>query len=55
MNLQLKQDFEAWKISFNKSYETMDQHARALETFVMNDAYIRETNAKNLSYWVRKS
>ena len=43
-------EFEMWKKTHTKSYDTVEEETTALRAYESNDAIIREHNAKNLSW-----
>ena len=47
---QLVTDFNVWKVSHAKKYDTSSTEASALAAFASNDAIIKEHNHKDLSY-----
>jgi C1A family cysteine protease len=48
--LPLNTHFESWKKQFGKTFATVEEETKALQAYEMNDAIIRASNAKNLSY-----
>jgi C1A family cysteine protease len=47
---QLVTDFNAWKVTHTKKYDSASSEASALAAFASNDAIIKEHNEKGLSY-----
>ena len=45
-------DFDAWKNEHRKSYLTVEHERAAAANWEKNDAIIKATNAKKLSYWL---
>ena len=50
LGLPLHSEFEAWKVGHNKAYATVEEEAAAEKAYASNDAIIKATNARNLSY-----
>ena len=44
--------YEAWKVKYNKVYATLEEEAKAMDTFAANDKFVIEHNQEGHSYTV---